>query len=317
MTFACVFPGQGSQSVGMGKELADADAASRKAFETADEVLGFSLSKLCWEGPSEDLALTENTQPAILVASVASWRRVESLGVSPSLFAGHSLGEYSALVAAGTLAFEDAVLLVRERGRLMQEAVPVGVGAMAAVIGPSAEAVEEVAAKAAEQTAEVCSVANYNAPGQTVIAGSKAAVDCAIELAKEVGAKRSILLPVSAPFHCALMRKAREGMEPLLRSTEFLDPVAPVVCNVDAVAITTGSGAREALIRQIDGAVRWVESVETMIAAGVQGFVEVGAGGVLSGLNRRIDRSVKTVGAGTPEAIDAVRVFVAGLASAS
>ena len=305
MKYACVFPGQGSQSVGMGQELASSEDLARRTFEEADEALGFSISELCWKGPEDQLVLTQYTQPAILTDSVASWRVLSSrTETTPVLVAGHSLGEYSALVAAGVLRFEDAVRLVHERGRLMQEAVPVGEGAMAAVLGPDAADVETVAAKAANDTGEICAVANYNAPGQTVIAGSKRAVEMAVELAKEAGAKRSILLPVSAPFHCALMIKAREGMKPLLEDTEFADPTIPVVCNVDAKIVRTGDEARDALVRQIDGAVRWVDSVQAMITEGVEAFFEVGPGAVLSGLGRRIDRSAPTKTAGTLEQIE-------------
>lgn len=305
MKYACVFPGQGSQSVGMGKELAAAEDIAGRTFAEADEALGFSISDLCWQGPEDQLVLTQYTQPAILTDSIASWRVLSSRTETvPAVVAGHSLGEYSALVAAGVLRFEDAVRLVHERGRLMQEAVPVGEGAMAAVLGPDAADVEAVATKAADDTGEVCAVANYNAPGQTVIAGSKRAVEMAVELAKEAGAKRSILLPVSAPFHCALMVKARQGMQPLLEDTEFADPRFPVVCNVDAKVVRTGDEARDALVRQIDGAVRWVDSVQTMIGEGVEAFFEVGPGAVLSGLGRRIDRSVPTSAAGTLDQIE-------------
>lgn len=305
MKYACVFPGQGSQSVGMGQELAAAEELARRTFEEADSALGFSISETCWKGPEDQLVLTQYTQPAILTDSVASWRVFASrTDTRPAIVAGHSLGEYSALVAAGVLRFEDAVRLVHERGRLMQEAVPVGAGAMAAVLGPDAADVEAVAASAASDTGEVCSVANYNAPGQTVIAGSKRAVEMAVELAKEAGAKRSILLPVSAPFHCALMVKAREGLQPLLEETEFADPTFPVVCNVDAKVVRSGAEARDALVRQIDGAVRWVDSIRAMIDGGVEAFFEVGPGAVLSGLGRRIDRSVPTSAAGTLEQIE-------------
>lgn len=305
MKYACVFPGQGSQSVGMGQELAASEEIARRVFDEADEALGFAISELCWKGPEDQLVLTQYTQPAILTDSVASWRVFSArTRTAPAMVAGHSLGEYSALVAAGALRFEDAVRLVHERGRLMQEAVPVGVGAMAAVLGPDATDVEAVAASAANDTGEVCSVANYNAPGQTVIAGSKRAVEMAVELAKEAGAKRSILLPVSAPFHCSLMAKAREGMEPLLEATDFADPMFPVVCNVDAKVVRTGDEARDALVRQIDGAVRWVDSVQLMISEGAEAFFEVGPGAVLSGLGRRIDRSVPTSTAGSLEQIE-------------
>jgi [acyl-carrier-protein] S-malonyltransferase len=301
MAHAFVFPGQGSQRVGMGKALADAYGESRAVFEEADEVLGFRLSKLCFEGPEAELQLTANTQPAILATSIAVLRRLETLGVQAQAVAGHSLGEYSALVAAGSLSLADALRLVRRRGELMQEAVPVGVGAMAAVLGLEAAQVEAVAARAATETAGVCAVANHNAPGQIVIAGHRVAVERAVEIAKEAGARRSLLLPVSAPFHCALMAPARAGMEPLLRATELLDPRVPVVTNVDAAEIHSGTAARDALIRQIDSPVRWIESIERMRALGCGDFVEVGPGGVLTGLLKRIDRAANGVAIGEPE----------------
>ena len=306
MSEAFLFPGQGSQRVGMGRELAEAQPAARRVFEEADEVLGFELSRLCFEGPEDALQLTENQQPAILATSIAVYRCLEQGGRSPAMVAGHSLGEYSALVAAGALSLPDALRLVRRRGQLMQEAVPVGEGAMAAVLGPSAEEVRAVAAEAAETTGGVCAVANLNAPGQTVIAGHAAAVERAMELAAERGAKRSLRLPVSAPFHCALMAPARAGLTPMLEQTKFSDPRVPVFSNVDARALTTGPAARDALIRQIEGAVRWVESVTAMIGAGATRFVEVGPGAVLAGLVKRIDRSVPVVSVGGPAELEAL-----------
>ncbi|HEY7213792.1 MAG TPA: ACP S-malonyltransferase [Thermoanaerobaculia bacterium] len=286
---AFVFPGQGSQKVGMGRVWADASAAARGTFEEADDALGFSLSRLCWEGPEEELNLTANTQPALVAAAIAVHRALGELApeLRPVAVGGHSLGEYSALVAAEALGFADALRLVRRRGQLMQEAVPVGVGAMAAIIGLDAEAIAGIAADAAQ--GEVCAVANYNGPGQTVIAGHKSAVDRAVVLAKERGARKATLLAVSAPFHSPLMRPAREGMAPLLAATEFRDPQVPVVTNVDAAPATTGEAARDALVRQIDSPVRWMESVLLMEKdLGVEVFMEVGPGNVLSGLNRRI-----------------------------
>jgi [acyl-carrier-protein] S-malonyltransferase len=298
---AFVFPGQGSQKVGMGRVWADASAAARQAFEEADEALGFPLSRLCWEGPEEELNLTANTQPALVAAAIAVHRALGELApeLRPVAVGGHSLGEYSALVAAGALGFADALRLVRRRGQLMQEAVPVGVGAMAAIIGLDAEAVASIAADASQ--GEVCAVANLNGPGQTVIAGHKAAVDRAVALAKERGARKATVLAVSAPFHSPLMRPAREGMAPLLAAAEFRDPQVPVVTNVDAAPVTTGEAARDALVRQIDSPVRWLESVLLMERdLGVEVFVEVGPGNVLSGLTRRIVQSARTTAVSDP-----------------
>jgi [acyl-carrier-protein] S-malonyltransferase len=298
---AFVFPGQGSQKVGMVKAWADACPQARATFEEADEALGFPLSRLCWEGPEEELNLTANTQPALVAASIAVLRALAALApeLKPVAVAGHSLGEYSALVAAGALDFADALRLVRRRGELMQEAVPVGKGAMAAIIGLDPEAIAGIAADAAQ--GEVCAVANLNGPAQTVIAGDKGAVDRAVALAKERGARKATLLAVSAPFHSPLMRPAREGMAPLLAATTFKDPQVPVVTNADAAPVTTGGAAREALVRQIDSPVRWVESVLRMEdELGVQTFVEVGPGNVLSGMNRRIVRSARATGISDP-----------------
>lgn len=298
---AFVFPGQGSQKVGMGRAWVDVSAEARRTFEEADEVLGFSLSKLCWEGPEGELNLTANTQPALLTASVAMHRALGTLApeLAPVAVAGHSLGEYSALVAAGALDFADALRLVRRRGQLMQEAVPVGEGAMAAIIGLDPEAIAGLAAEAAQ--GEVCSVANLNGPAQTVIAGHKGAVDRAVALAKERGAKKATILAVSAPFHSPLMAPAREGMTGPLRETEFRDPAVPVVTNVEAAPAATGDAAREALIRQIDSPVRWVESVLWMEeSAGVEVFIEVGPGNVLSGMTRRIVKAARTTGIAEP-----------------
>jgi [acyl-carrier-protein] S-malonyltransferase len=298
---AFVFPGQGSQKVGMGRAWVDASAEARRTFEEADEVLGFPLSRLCWEGPEEELNLTANTQPALLAASVAMHRALGTLApeLKPVAVAGHSLGEYSALAAAGALRFADALRLVRRRGELMQEAVPVGQGAMAAIIGMDAEAIAALAAEAAE--GEVCAVANLNGPAQTVIAGHKGAVDRAVALAKERGAKKATVLAVSAPFHSPLMRPAREGMTGPLRDAPFSDPAVPVVTNVDAAPATTGDAVREALIRQIDSPVRWVESVLWMEeSAGVEVFLEVGPGNVLSGMTRRIAKGARATGISEP-----------------
>lgn len=300
---AFVFPGQGSQEVGMGKAWAEASAVARETFEEADDVLGESLSRLCWEGPEEDLQLTVNTQPALLATSVAIYRGVREAGLEPRAVAGHSLGEYSALVAAGTLTFADALKLVRQRGRFMQEAVPVGVGAMAAIIALDTEAVKAIAEEASQ--GEVCTLANHNSEGQTVLAGHKAAVERAVELAKERGARKAVLLSVSAPFHSPLMAPAREALTPHLEETTFADPQVPVVTNVDAEAVTTGAAARDALIRQVDSAVLWTDSVTFMAEElGINAFAEVGPGKVLTGLNRRIARGSKCWTLSQPENLE-------------
>jgi len=297
---AFVFPGQGSQRVGMGRAWFDAFPLARETFEEADECLGLALSTLCFQGPEEDLQLTANTQPAILTASVAAWRVASEAGLEPALLAGHSLGEYTAHVAAGTLAFADAVRLVRRRGELMQAAVPVGEGAMAAILGLDGAAAARIA-EAASRPGEICAVANYNAPTQIVLAGHAAAVERAIAAAGEAGARRAIPLPVSAPFHSPLMTPAREGLAPDLEATTFADPRPAVVVNIDARPVTTGEAARDALIRQIDGAVRWVESVEWMASEGrIERFVEIGPGSVLRGLVRKIVPAVSTVGVAEP-----------------
>lgn len=284
---AYIFPGQGSQAPGMGRELAERYAAAREVFEEADEALGFKLSRLCFEGPAEELQLTENTQPAILATSVAALRAAEGEGLPrPDFVAGHSLGEYSALVAAGALSLRDAVSVVRKRGRYMQEAVPVGAGAMAAVLGADIETVE-AACKEAAREGEICSPANLNSPGQIVIAGSAAAVERALPILKERGAKRAIPLKVSAPFHCALMLPAQERLSADLDRIEFKDLSVPLVTNVDAAVIRTGAEARAALVRQVSSPVRWRESLELLARAGVGLFVEVGPGKVLSGLVRQ------------------------------
>ena len=299
---AFLFPGQGSQKVGMGRVWADASPAARSTFEEADEALGFPLSRLCWEGPEEELNLTANTQPALVATAIAVHRALAALAAElrPVAVAGPSLGEYSALVAAGALGFADALLLVRRRGELMQAAVPVGQGAMAAIIGLDPQAIAALAADAAQ--GEVCAVANLNGPAQTVIAGHRGAVERAVALAKERGARKATTLPVSAPFHSPLMRPAREGMAPLLLAAAFADPKVPVVTNADAAPVTTGDGARDALVRQIDSPVRWVESVQWMEGtAGVEAFVEVGPGNVLAGLTRRIVAAAKVTAISDPD----------------
>ena len=290
---AFIFPGQGSQSVGMGKDLADNFPVARQIFEEADAALGYKISDLCFNGPEEKLKLTEITQPAILTVSVASYRVLQEKGVAPAMVAGHSLGEYSAHVAAGTISFADAVRTVRSRGRYMQEAVPVGVGAMAAILGMAPDAVAAVCNEAAQ--GEVCQPADINSPEQIVISGSKGAVERAAELAKERGAKRAIMLQVSAPFHCALMHPAEERLAADLEKLAFNDPRVPVVTNIDGVAKDSATASRDALIRQVTGAVQWVRCMQTMIAAGVENFVEVGPGKVLCGLVRQIDRSKSCV----------------------
>ena len=287
-----LFPGQGSQSAGMGRDLADSFPAARKVFEEADRALGFSISQLCFSGPEEALKLTENTQPALLTVSIAAYRALEEKGVRPNYVAGHSLGEYSALVAAGALTFADAVRLVRRRGQYMQEAVPAGEGAMAAILGMPPGRVAEICRKAGDGKV---APANLNSPEQTVISGDAAAVKSAVEQASASGAKRAVMLPVSAPFHSELMRPAQERLEKDLRATEFADLKIPLVTNVDAGVITTGAEAREALIRQVTLPVRWEESIRELIEQGAATFVEVGPGRVLSGLLRQIDRSVHTL----------------------
>jgi len=290
-----VFPGQGSQVVGMGRQCAETHPEAARVFAEADEALGFALSDLCWNGPEDELRLTANTQPAIHTVSIAIQRVLAAKGVEPCAVAGHSLGEYSALVAAGSLDFVDALLLVRRRGQLMQESVPVGVGAMAAILGLGDDELAAVVESAASEADGVCAVANLNAPGQTVIAGHKKAVERAADLAKAAGAKRALMLPVSAPFHSPLMGPVREQMQPYLGNTSFRTPLVPVVNNVDAEVATSGEAIRDGLLRQIDAPVRWVESVSKMVGSlGVGSFAEIGPGRVLSGLIRRIDRSVST-----------------------
>ncbi len=290
---AFLFPGQGSQQVGMGRDLAERYPAAQQTFEEADAALGYALSAVCWEGPEEKLKMTEITQPAILTVSVAAWRVLAERGVSPAFVAGHSLGEYSAHVAAGTLSFADAVRTVRNRGRYMQEAVPAGEGAMAAILGMPLDAVQQVCAEVAQGGVEpgVVEPANINSPEQIVISGSKAAVERAAELAKQRGAKRAVMLPVSAPFHSSLMRPAQERLAADLHTLAFSDPRVPVVNNVDAAVTKAAEPARDALIRQVTGAVQWVRSMRELIAQGAGTFVEVGPGKVLCGLLRQIDRS--------------------------
>src|SRR5271169_6760779 len=286
---AFLFPGQGSQAVGMGKELAALYPVARETFDEADAALGYKLSQLCFEGPEDQLRLTEITQPAILTVSVAAWRVLQSKAITPSYVAGHSLGEYSAHVAAGTLLFADAVRTVRNRGKYMQEAVPVGVGAMAAILGMPLDKVSEIASDAAQ--GEVCQAANINSPEQIVISGNAGSVERAVKLATERGAKKAVSLPVSAPFHCALMQPAQDRLAADLAALSFKNPSCTVVCNVDAAVVDSAAAARAALIRQVTGTVRWEPSVRLLIDQGASLFIEVGPGKVLWGLMRQIDRS--------------------------
>jgi [acyl-carrier-protein] S-malonyltransferase len=295
---AFLFPGQGSQFAGMGKGLAETFASARRVFEEADETLDFALSRLCFEGPDDQLKLTENTQPALLTVSVAALTVLREAGLTPEFVAGHSLGEYSALVAAGSLKFAHAVRLVRNRGRYMQEAVPAGVGAMAAILKLPEGKLPGVLEQAAQ--GEVVSAANLNTPEQVVIAGHAGAVGRAIELAKAAGARRGVLLPVSAPFHCALMKPAQERLRADLDATEFRDLTCPLVNNWQAAEVHTGAEAREGLFQQVPNPVRWVESVRYLAAQGVARCVEVGAGGVLTGLLKGIAPSLAGVRFGEP-----------------
>ena len=306
---ALVFPGQGSQQVGMGRAIAEEFAEAREVFDVADRKLGFSLSRLCFEGPAEELKLTENTQPAILTTSVALYRVLARQGIEPDFVAGHSLGEYSALVAAGCLRLEDAVGLVRNRGRYMQEAVPVGEGAMAAILGLGSAEVEAVCKEAAE--GQVVEAANLNAPGQTVIAGHAVAVERASAKAKERGAKRVISLPVSAPFHCRLMKPAEKRLQQDFSGVGFSDLRMPLISNVDAAPVRTGAEAMDALIRQVSSPVRWEESVRHLVAQGVDQFVEVGPGKVLSGLVRKVTDGARVVSVEDPSGVGKLLAEVA------
>jgi [acyl-carrier-protein] S-malonyltransferase len=352
---ALLFPGQGSQVVGMGRAFYDTVPAARAIFQEADDALGFALSKLIFEGPEDQLKLTEHTQPAILTVSVAALRALEpelkSRNIAVAFAAGHSLGEYSAHVAAGTFTFADAVRTVRSRGRFMQEAVPPGVGAMAAILGLSAARINDICARvsdeltapppdnpadpaeqaapviealtdpatppatptqAASRVSAVVAPANLNSPEQTVISGSKEAVERAAALCKEAGAKRAIMLPVSAPFHCRLMQPAQEQLASVLESITFNDPAFPVAANVDARLLRRGPEVRDALIRQVTGAVRWVECIELLRDSGAALFLELGPGKVLTGLNGKIDRSLRTTNVDSPESLQKALEFLSG-----
>jgi [acyl-carrier-protein] S-malonyltransferase len=291
---AFVFPGQGSQVAGMGRDVAEKYPAARRVFDDIDAALGYSISKLCFEGPEEALSLTENTQPAILAVSSALHAVLEENGATRrDLVAGHSLGEYSAIVSVGGLTPAEAAAIVHARGKFMQAAVPVGMGGMAALIGPTVEEVRAICEEAAQ--GEIVSVANINAPGQIVIAGTKGAIERAIEVAKQRGVRRALALPVSAPFHCALMQPAAERLEPLLEQADFKDLWVSLVSNVDASPIGTATAVRNALLRQVASPVRWVESVQKMVSMGVKRIVEVGPRNVLTGLIKRIDPNVELI----------------------
>ena len=303
---AFIFPGQGAQKVGMGRALAEAFDICRTTFEQADAAIGEPLSQTIFDGPEDRLMLTENTQPAILAVSTAAFRLLESRGVTPAFVAGHSLGEYSANVAAGTFSFADALRLVRRRGQYMQEAVPVGAGAMAAILGLDAEQVSEACAAAAEDLQQVVSPANLNGAGQVVIAGTRDGVARASERARALGAKRAVPLAVSAPFHCALMRPAEERLAPELRALETCDPRVAVIANVDAEPKRTAAAAIEALVRQVSSPVRWEAVVARLASEGVTTYVEVGPGTVLSGLVRKIHKDAAVVNFGSPDDLEAV-----------
>jgi [acyl-carrier-protein] S-malonyltransferase len=290
---AFLFPGQGSQYVGMGRDFFDNFPIARQTFEEADDALGSSLSALCFDGPEEQLRLTENTQPAIFTVSIAAQRVLAERGITPTYVAGHSLGEYSANVAAGAISFADAVRTVRSRGQYMQEAVPAGAGAMAAILGMAAHEVLKACEDAAAETGGVVTAANINSPSQIAISGATAAVERAVILAKERGAKKAVMLHVSAPFHCKLMQPAQDRLAELLKALPFADAAIPVVSNIDAKIATYAETLRDALIRQVTGTVRWVESMQVLIAEKPDFFLEVGPGKVLSGLIRQIDREQK------------------------
>lgn len=308
MSIAFVFPGQGAQTIGMGQALAEAYPAAKAVFDEVDDALGERLSTLIWEGEIEALTLTQNAQPALMATSMAAMRALEAEGVSidkASFVAGHSLGEYSALAAAGSLSIADTARLLRTRGQAMQSAVPVGVGAMAALLGLDFETVKAVAAEAAAES-EVVQAANDNDPTQVVVSGHKAAVERAAEIAKEKGAKRAVMLPVSAPFHCALMQPAADVMAEALAGVEIKAPAVPLIANVRADAVTDPDTIRQLLVEQVTGSVRWRESVQAMAAKGVTEFWEIGAGKALSGMIRKIDRALVSKQVGTDADVKAV-----------
>lgn len=317
MKYALIFPGQGSQAVGMGKDLCAVSQAARDTFAEADDALGFSLSTLCFEGPAEKLVLTAFTQPAILTASIAVYRALAEQGVqlNPAFVAGHSLGEYTALVANGVLSLADGVRLVHKRGSFMQDAVPQGVGAMAAIIGIEAEAVEEVCAQAAQ--GEVCEPANYNTPTQIVISGHKAAVERAVELASSRGARRSVLLNVSAPFHCSLMRPVADKLAVEMDTCAWSQGAVPLVANVSGKIVSSVQEIRSGLYEQTYSSVQWVRSVQTMAAAGVEAFIELGPGKVLTGTVKKICKGVKTLNAECAADLAAVAAFAASAQEAN
>ena len=308
---AFVFPGQGAQTIGMGKALAEAYPASKAIFDEVDEALGENLSALIWEGEIADLTLTRNAQPALMATSLAAMRALEAEGVTvkaASFVAGHSLGEYSALAASGAMSVADTARLLRVRGLAMQDAVPVGIGAMAALLGLDFETAQEVAAEAAQ--GEVCQAANDNDPGQVVVSGHKAAVERAVDIAKAKGAKRALLLPVSAPFHCALMEPAATKMAEALDDVEISAPAVPLVANVVAQAVTEPANIRSLLVQQVTGSVRWRESVQFMAAEGVTDVVEIGAGKALIGMVRRIDKAIATTAVGSPDDVAALAAAI-------
>ena len=306
---AFLFPGQGSQSAGMGKLLFDAYPTARRTFEEADEALGFSLSELCFDGPDDELKKTDNTQPALLTVSTAAARVLVDLGISPAIVAGHSLGEYSALVAANAIEFQDAIRLVRMRGQFMQDAVPQGVGAMAAILNLPAGKLDDILSEAAQ--GEVVSAANFNSPDQIVIAGHAGAVNRAMGLAKAAGARRAIALAVSAPFHCSLMQPAQEKLTAYLNEARFADLSTPLINNWQAQLVETGAEARRGLIEQIPNPVRWVDTIRLLKQRGIERFIEVGPGTVLTGLCRSIEPSMQGAKFGAPADLEKVQAQVA------
>jgi [acyl-carrier-protein] S-malonyltransferase len=311
-----LFPGQGSQTVGMGRALADQFPLAAQTFAEADEALGFPLSKIIFDGPEEDLRLTENTQPAILTVSVAAWRVLAAQGIEPAFAAGHSLGEWTAHVAAGSLRFEDAVRAVKARGHAMQQAVPPGAGAMAAVLSLAADQVAEACKEAAAETGLPVAAANLNSPDQTVISGATAAVEKAVELVKARGARRAVMLAVSAPFHCVMMMPAEQAVTEFLAGIEISDPKIPVAANISGKLVTTAEEVRDALIQQVTGAVRWVDCVKTLSDAGTTTFIEVGPGKVLTGLLRQIDRNLKCLNVDDPTSLEKTLAELSGTSPA-